>query len=112
MHVGASGKVLAAHLEADERERLLAAAGDPALSAVLDAIRERGSATTTGEIDPGVTAVAAPVLDVRGRLLAGLSLAGPSQRVEACGLERARHAVCDAARAIEAAIEARDRGRG
>jgi DNA-binding IclR family transcriptional regulator len=107
MHVGASGKVLAAFLDEEERERLLAAVGDPALRGVLDAIRERGSVTTTGEIDPGVSAVAAPVLDPRGRLLAGLSLAGPSGRLADAGFEAAQAAVCAAARAVETAIESR-----
>lgn len=106
MHLGASGKVLAAFLDGDERERLLAAAGDPGLRAALDEIRERGSAATTGEIDPGVSAVAAPVLDARGRLLAGLSVAGPAERLGAV-LEEARAAVCAAARAVETAIDTR-----
>jgi DNA-binding IclR family transcriptional regulator len=107
MHLGASGKVLAAFLDEEDRERLLAAVGDPALGDVLDAIRERGSVATTGEIDPGVSAVAAPVLDPRGRLLAGLSLAGPSERLDAAGLADAQAAVRAAARAVETAIESR-----
>jgi DNA-binding IclR family transcriptional regulator len=111
MHLGASGKVLAAYLDADERERLQASVGDAALRDALEAIRERGSATTSGELDPGLSAVAAPVLDVRGRLLAGLSVAGPSERLAADGLERVERAVRDGARAIEAAIEARERFR-
>jgi DNA-binding IclR family transcriptional regulator len=112
MHLGASGKVLAAYLDAAERRRLLAAAGDPALAGALDAVRARGSVTTRGELDPGVSAVAAPVLDARGRLLAGLSLCGPSERLAAAGLERVEATVREAARHIEASIEARERGRG
>jgi DNA-binding IclR family transcriptional regulator len=112
MHLGASGKVLAAYLDADDRRRLLAAAGDSALAGALDEVRARGSVTTSGELDPGVTAVAAPVLDARGRVLAGLSLGGPSDRLAASGLERIEAAVRHAARGIEAAIEARERVRG
>jgi DNA-binding IclR family transcriptional regulator len=112
MHLGASGKVLAAYLDDGERERLQASVGDAALPDALEAIRERGTATTSGELDPGITAVAAPVLDARGRLLAGLSVAGPSERLGAGRLEQAEHAVRDAARAIEAAIETRERVRG
>jgi DNA-binding IclR family transcriptional regulator len=111
MHLGASGKVLAAYLDVAERDRLVDAVRDPALADALDAIRERGSATTTGELDAGISAVAAPVLDLRGRLLAGLSIAGPSERLAERGLDRVEAAVRDAARAIEAAIEARDRSR-
>jgi DNA-binding IclR family transcriptional regulator len=111
MQLGASGKVLAAYLDAGERRRLIEAAGDPGLAAELAAIRRRGSVTTRGELDPGVSAVAAPVLDARGRLLAGLSLGGPSARISAGGLECVEAAVREAASGIEAAIDARDRGR-
>jgi DNA-binding IclR family transcriptional regulator len=111
MQLGASGKVLAAYLDAGEQQRLLAAADDPALAAALETIRARGSVTTSGELDPGVTAVAAPVLDARGRLVAGLSLGGPSDRLAADGLERVEAAVRGAARGIETAIDARERVR-
>lgn len=107
MHLGASGKVLAAYLEDEQRERLLATVSDPALAASLDEIRERGWVVTTGEVDPGVSAVAAPVLDARGRLLAGISIAGPGERLAARGLESAAAAVRASARAIETAIRSR-----
>ena len=35
------------------------------------------------ELDDGAAGVAAPVLDRRGRLVAGLSVAGPAERVTA-----------------------------
>jgi DNA-binding IclR family transcriptional regulator len=108
MHLGASGKVLAAWLEPHERERLLRSAGDPELDRVLTEVRERGWVLTSGEVDAGVSAVAAPIRDVRGRLLAGLSLAGPSSRMAAAGFAATAQAVCDAAGTIEAAIAARD----
>ncbi|MGZ4297193.1 MAG: IclR family transcriptional regulator [Solirubrobacteraceae bacterium] len=81
MHRGASGKILAAYLEPAERARLLEAVTAPGLEAELDRIREAGIAVTAGELDEGAVAVAAPVLDRRGRLLAGLSVAGPAQRM-------------------------------
>jgi DNA-binding IclR family transcriptional regulator len=104
MHLGASGKILAAYLEPDERERLLLHVGDPALAGALDAIRERGCVITTGELDQGVSAAAAAILDPRGRLVAGLSVAGPSERMAARGLDAAAAAVTAAARAIESAL--------
>jgi len=104
MHLGASGKVLAAYLDRDERERLLDAVGDPGLAPALDAIRARGWAATTGEVDRGVSAVAAPVLDAGGRLICGLSAAGPSERMAARGLPAA---VTAAARDIETSLAAR-----
>jgi len=106
MHLGASGKVLAAHLDGEDRERLLEAVGDPAFAATLDAIRSRGWVVTTGELDEGVSAVAAPVLDGRGRLLAGISLAGPSDRMALTGVPAAARAVCAAARTVTAALVA------
>ena len=81
MHRGASGKVMAAYLEPAERARLLEAVGDPALAAELDRIRDAGYVVTHGELDDGAGAVAAPILDRRGRRLAGLSLAGPTDRI-------------------------------
>jgi DNA-binding IclR family transcriptional regulator len=102
MHRGASGKILAAYLEPEERSRLVAAAGEPGLQAELDRIRAAGYAFTAGELDEGAAAVAAPILDRRGRIAAGLSVAGPEQRV-AADPRRLRAAVAAAAEAIEAA---------
>lgn len=108
MHVGASGKVLAAYLEPAERERLLAAVGDPALAGALQQIRARGWVGTSDELDVGASAAAAPVLDPRGRLLAGLSLAGPTERMGRRRLLRVADAVREAARTIELAVERLD----
>ncbi len=80
---GASGKILAAFLEPAERRRLADAVGAPGLAAELDEVRRAGIAVTVGELDDGAAAVAAPILDRRGRLVAGLSVAGPEQRIAA-----------------------------
>jgi DNA-binding IclR family transcriptional regulator len=114
MHLGASGKVLAAYLEDEDRERLLEAVAEPALGAALDAIRRRGWVLTSGELDEGVTAVAAPVLDVRGRLLAAVTLAGPSDRMAVTDVPAAARAVSTAARQVAVVLAAsreRDRDR-
>jgi DNA-binding IclR family transcriptional regulator len=102
MHRGASGKVMAAYLEPEERDRLVAATGRPELVDELAAIRARGFAFTAGELDPGAAAVAAPILDRRGRILAGLSIAGPEQRIRQ-DVEGAAAAVTGAAQRIERA---------
>lgn len=101
MHRGASGKILAAYLEPPERERLVAAAGRPGLAAELDRIRSDGFAFTIGEMDPGAAAVAAPIRDRRDRLAAGLSVAGPAQRIAADSASL-RALVMAAARCLEA----------
>ncbi|MFL5863043.1 MAG: IclR family transcriptional regulator [Solirubrobacteraceae bacterium] len=100
MHRGASGKVLAAYLEPAERRRLIGAADVPGLEADLDRVREHGIAVTVGELDEGAAAVAAPILDRRGRLVAGLSIAGPAQRMTA-SVPALSVAVADAARRVQ-----------
>jgi DNA-binding IclR family transcriptional regulator len=100
MHRGASGKILAAYLEPPERRRLLDAVGVPELGAQLDRIRRDGFVFTTGELDEGAAGVAAPIFDRRGRLVAGISLAGPAQRI-AADSQRLTAAVIDAAVGIQ-----------
>ncbi len=102
MHRGASGKILAAYLEPVERERLVAAVGEPELARQLEQIRADGYVFTAGELDAGAAAVAAPILDRRGRLLAGLSIAGPEQRIVA-DVDGAAAAVVETAQRIERA---------
>jgi DNA-binding IclR family transcriptional regulator len=89
---GASAKVLLAYLDPQTQARVLEQLDDQryangeqvdprALRRQLDTICAQGYAFTDSEVDPGVHAVAVPVLDSRGRLLAGLSIAGPSDRL-------------------------------
>jgi DNA-binding IclR family transcriptional regulator len=114
MHLGASGKILLAFLAPRSAERVLAAidgeltaSGEPvtaeALRAELAEVRERGVSITHGELDRGVSGVAAPVLAPRGRRVAGLTLAGPTDRI-APEAERLSEAVREAAHAIEHAL--------
>ncbi len=105
MHRGASGKILAAHLEPAEQARLLAAVGLPALDSELADIRRVGFAVTFGELDPGAAAVAAPILNRRGEIAAGLSVAGPVARITA-QIAPVRRAVIETARQIERAYQA------
>jgi DNA-binding IclR family transcriptional regulator len=104
MHRGASGKILAAYLDAGERERLLEAVGSPRLGLELDRIRRAGFAYTVGELDAGAAALAVPVLDRRGRIAAGLSIAGPAERLDPAR-KRLKPVVIEAARTIESAYQ-------
>jgi IclR family acetate operon transcriptional repressor len=117
MHLGASGKVLLAFLPARSAERVLAeldhdvtASGRPVgvegLRRELAEVRERGVCVTHGELDRGVSGVAAPLLAARGRPVAGLTLAGPTDRIGP-RVDRLREAVLEAARAIEQALPER-----
>jgi IclR family transcriptional regulator, acetate operon repressor len=105
IHLGASGKVLLAFLPDRSVERVLASLDGDAESVRRDLarVRETGVAVTHGELDPGVSGVAAPVLAAGGRPLAGVTLAGPTDRVRP-EAERLSDAVREAARAIERAL--------
>ena len=52
-------------------------------------VRACGYALTAGELELGFTAVAAPVRDAAGRVVAAVSVGGPSSRLEGDALERA-----------------------
>ena len=54
--------------------------GRARLERELDRIRRAGFAYTVGELDAGAAALAVPILDRRGRIVAGLSIAGPAER--------------------------------
>ena len=90
-HCTASGKMFLSTLRPDYLDRFLknyalepqteATITKPAkLKAELDATRERGYATDNEEFMPGMTAIAVPILDNRGRLLSTLSIHAPEQR--------------------------------
>jgi DNA-binding IclR family transcriptional regulator len=108
---GSAGKVFLAHLEEQDRVRLMEGyrpstsegPSEARLLAELETIRRRGWASSSGERESGVASVSAPVLARDGRLVAVVSLSGPSSRL---GHTRARHAapaVLEAARDIEVA---------
>lgn len=88
LHLGASGKILLAYQEADfvsgylERKQAEKRPAVPEdLSRQLDDIRARGYAFSDSELDSDAVAVAAPVFDDSGFLAAGLTVAGPKERM-------------------------------
>ena len=52
-----------------------------ALARELEAVRARGYATAVDELEPGLWAVAAPVRDAGGTVVAALSISGPTGRL-------------------------------
>jgi DNA-binding IclR family transcriptional regulator len=86
-----SGKVLLSGLDpADVRSRLgtaLESFTDTTVSGVADllheltAVRERGWASVSEELEVGLNAVAAPVCDAHSQVIAALSVSGPSYRL-------------------------------
>lgn len=92
LHCTSSGKILLAHLPAPRRAALLAASGmeqltsytvtaAPGLDAELADVRARGYAVAVEEYEVGLNAVAAPVFDRAGEVVAALSVSGPSYRL-------------------------------
>lgn len=92
IHLGASGKILLAHLDTAAIEGVLRNAarsrladGSPVdvarLRDQLAAIRRDGYVVSDSELDEGATAAAAAILDAHGRVAAGLTLGGPTSRI-------------------------------
>ncbi|MET3576163.1 IclR family transcriptional regulator [Bhargavaea ullalensis] len=79
MHIGAANKVMLANMERREAGALLNRLlndeeGRAELEGQLRGIRRKGFAISRGEKTPGTLAVAAPVFDYEGRVLAALSV--------------------------------------
>jgi DNA-binding IclR family transcriptional regulator len=92
LHAGASSKVLLAFLPEAEWNSFLGGEGlrrftpntitdREELKAQLREVRSRGYAVSDQEVDREVRAVAAPILNSRGELIAGLTVAGPAYRL-------------------------------
>src|SRR3954447_3010149 len=110
LHATAAGKVLLASVAERDVVRILRG-GLPLLTdrtvvelepilAELARIRRRGFAVALGELEPTLHAVAAPVLDARGAVIAAVELRGRAIRLPAARLPELAAAVCDAASAI------------
>ena len=85
-HAAANGKVLLAHGAIPvprELERYTAhtITTQAELTAALAAVRRNGYATAVAELEEGLVAVAAPVLDGTGACVAALSISGPAFRM-------------------------------
>ena len=86
LHLGASGKILLAHLDKESQRDILRQYGldeatQDSLLQELDEIRKEGYVVTRGERVPGSFAVAVPIWDHTGQVVAGLTMAGPIQRL-------------------------------
>jgi DNA-binding IclR family transcriptional regulator len=99
LHATSSGKVLLAHLDLAQREKLLADAGLPRftratitsperLERELATARRKGFATTRQEYEEGLNAVAAPVRGQHGQVVAAVSASGPAYRLTREALDR------------------------
>ena len=90
LHAGASSKVLLAYLDAVRQDEILSQPLQPfteqtvtsrdLLEQQLSSIRTNEYCVTESEVDQGAKAIAVPILDRKGRILAALSTAGPAFR--------------------------------
>ena len=90
-HCAANGKALLAWLPETEIARRLPArlqaftphtlVSQPALLADLVRARQQGYATASEELENGLIAIAAPVRDGRGEVVAAVSVSGPAYRI-------------------------------
>ncbi|MHA0289156.1 IclR family transcriptional regulator [Mycobacterium sp. C3-094] len=113
LHATSSGKILLAYMSPDARRDVLAEAGltrytDRTITSVdeldrqLMAIAADGHVISTEEMEPGLTAVAAPIRDHAGIVIAALSVSGPVYRLDA---DRAREIVPAVVAAADAVSE-------
>ena len=110
MHCTSTGKVLLAFLSPDDRRRLLSKplprltprtiTERATLEKQLQRVREDGYAFTLEELEVGLNAVAAPVRDSRGEVIAAVSVSGPSYRVSPQRLSELGEMTHEAAEAI------------
>lgn len=111
LHLTSVGKLFLA-AEANERVRAYAArtglAGHtrnsitqlPALERELDGVRARGLAQDNEELEIGVRCVAAGVYDDSGKLVAGLSISAPADRLEPGWTDRVKETAEEISRAL------------
>lgn len=99
LYAGASSKILLAYQEESFVDTMIAERGlqrltkytltHPArLKKELKKIREQGFAFSDSEADLGARAVAAPIFGHQGKLIAGLTVAGPADRIKTNEVDR------------------------
>jgi DNA-binding IclR family transcriptional regulator len=109
LHATSNGKVLLSALDPAEVRRQVPSL--PAYTArtittpavlerELDDVRERGHAFAIDELEIGLSAVAAPVRDVHGEVLASMSISGPTFRLDSDRMPGLAEAVTAAANEV------------
>jgi len=111
IYSGASGKVFMAFLPDEERDRIIEVTGLKPVNQkgltdrksfleTLDKVRRDGCAVSVGDVTLGASAVAAPVFDRGGAIVAVVSLRGPDARMPADRIAQLAPLVVEAADAI------------
>jgi DNA-binding IclR family transcriptional regulator len=111
LHLTSVGKLFLAHDDPQRVRDYVARTGlagntrnsitDPdALERALNVVRSKGIARDDEELELGVRCMAAGVYDDQGRLVAGLSVSAPADRLEESWLERVRATASDISTAL------------
>jgi len=111
VYTGASGKVIMAYLDEEERERIIELTNlkpvNPAATidrlgymAIIDDVRQKGYAVSVGDVTVGAAAIAAPVFDAAGKVAAVVSVRGPDVRMAADRMDQIAPLVVEKARDI------------
>ena len=119
LHAGASGKVLLAHLDLEEQERVIEEGGLPRFSkttitdkkrlrAELERIKRQGHATSDGEVISHTYGVAGPVFASTGKILAALTVSAPAERLAGARSKEMIRLVVEAAKRITQEVSAYD----
>ncbi len=106
LHATSNGKVLLSELDEAQRRKAVrelprytdqTVTSMAKLSAELEHVREQGYAVAVDELETGLTAVAAPIRNAHGDVIASISVSGPSFRLAGDKLDRAIPALLAAA---------------
>lgn len=113
LYIGGAPKVLLANMAEAERERHLSHFAETVrdesvdwdeLRRTLAEIRRQGYGITVGDHDIGAHSVSAPIFDATGQVIAGMSIAGPTDRFGAENISRYVQLVTEATLRISALL--------
>lgn len=115
VYASASGKIFLAHLPKDELEQVLKSLRLERFTrrtivdvkktrAELELVRIRGYAIDDAEREEGVRCISAPIFNSRGRVVAAVSVSGPSLRLSLAKLDALADSVRDTAMLISTAL--------
>ena len=79
--------------------------GRPDLERELERVRRDGYGTTIDELEPGLSAMAAPVRGPDGNVIAALSISGPTLRLTRERVAELAPGLCDEARALSERLQ-------
>lgn len=118
MHASGIGKALLAEMDEGRLAAIISRHGlvrftvntlttRGALMADLAATRERGYAVDAEERDDGMRCIAAPIFDMYGEAIAGLSISGPSARMPDSAISGLGSSVIEAAQSVTSGMGGR-----